>query len=57
MVLVLVRSRRRIGGHSRTENLRLVMVGEVVELIVLYLSRDRVDGHPGANSHTNRFLC
>ena len=56
MFLVLVRSRRRIGGHGRTEDLRLGLMEEVV--IVLQLRGDRVDGHPGANPGTNtsRFL-
>ena len=56
LIEVLVRSRRRIWSHSRTKDLGLLLVEVVVVVIVLDLSRDRVDGHTGADTNTHRFV-
>ena len=56
MFHVLVRSRGRIGSHRWTQDLRLLMVVLEVVLVLLDLSRDRVDGHAGADTNTRRFV-
>ena len=57
-VEVLVRSRRRIWSHGRTKDLWLLLVEVVVMVVILLdLSRDRVDGHAGGDTaNTHRFL-